>query len=127
MLLTQDDDPHAFLAQTFRDVAGAWDEELGRLHRIGMRMGLADATVGAIYHEHIIAPGYAAFAQLLRGYHQRGLLCVPDPDAAAITLFAPVIMYLIGAHQLAGSAPAAGQRAAFIDSHVGLFLRGCAP
>ncbi|MFT4976196.1 MAG: hypothetical protein ACI8S6_002092 [Myxococcota bacterium] len=103
-------------------MAQAWPGELGRLHRLGMMMGLSDLQIGEVYEDHVAAPSLRAFAQLLERYHRDGQLHVPSPAAAAASLYAPVLFALLRpAHR--------GELSAtdFITAHIDLFVRGCAP
>jgi len=103
-------------------VVVAWrDYGLGRLHRVGLQVGLAEATTGRAYLQHALEPLLDAFEALLSRLQEEGLLAADrEPRPTAIVVVSPLWMALLHQHALGGLEGHAIDLGALIDEVVSL-------
>ncbi|MEL6908311.1 MAG: hypothetical protein AAFP22_23075, partial [Planctomycetota bacterium] len=87
-------------------LAVAWrDYGLGRVHRVGIEVGLADAETGKTYLDFALEPVLGQFATLIGRLQAEGKLeAHREPRAVAFATVSPVLLMLVHQHALGGKA-----------------------
>ena len=100
------------LTTALGDLLSGWlDHGVGRLHEIGLQVGLGHETLGPVYLSEILEPTLQAFEARLALHVARGELHVADLRQATLALLGPIVLALLHQRELGG------QRCRPLDLH----------
>ena len=93
----------AALAAGLDELLAGWMEfGVGRLHEIGLQLGLGHPTLGPAYLNEVLEPTLQAFEARLALHVARGELEVTDLRQATLALLAPLVLGLLHQRELGG-------------------------
>ena len=91
------------LAAALDDLLRGWiDHGVGRLHELGLQVGLGHASLGPAYLEEILEPTLQAFEARVALHVARGELAVADIRHATLALIGPLVLSLLHQRDLGG-------------------------
>jgi AcrR family transcriptional regulator len=91
------------LAAALDDLLRGWiDHGVGRLHELGLQVGLGHASLGPAYLEEILEPTLQAFEARVALHVARGELAVADIRHATLALIGPLVLALLHQRELGG-------------------------
>lgn len=123
--------PSAPLADSLRFLLGmvvrGLELGVGRVHALGLTAGLAHASLGPKYLDHVLEPTLQAFEAHLAHHAARGALREgANLRLAALTLVSPILLGGLHQHELGGTRCRPLDLPALVEPHLEAWLRGWA-
>lgn len=123
------EDPiHGALPNMMEELMHVWlNEDMGDLHRIGLKVGLGNEALGHAYLEQLLEPTLSLLADIFETYADRGELDADTPARhAAFSLLSPLFMALLHQRELGGAEANPIDLKGFIAHHTDRFLEAYA-
>jgi AcrR family transcriptional regulator len=120
-------DPQQVLEQVLLLTIVGWrDRGVGRLHEVGIQLGLNDAETAHCYLSEILDPLTESMQHLLDRMVVAGSIAHPDTHTAAVQLLGPVVLALLHQHGLGGRSVSPLSEEDLAREHVRAFMRAYA-
>lgn len=116
------EDASATLRQAVGEVVEGWRFGVGRLHEVGLKVGLEDATTGRTYLVEVLEPLLQAFEVVIGRLQRAGRLGPVDPRLGALLVLSPVVVALLHQDGLGGAEERPLDMAEVVAGAVGTFV-----
>lgn len=126
VLRRRDEGPTAALTYFCRSFLTGWSYGMDCVFHVALAGGIESEARGPVVVDHLLEPMFATLEELLAHYADAGELAMVDPRMAALSFLSPLLFALLHQDSLGGRAIRPLDIEAFVDDHVGRFVRGVA-